>query len=201
MDTPISEGETRQVSGAEPAKGQPNTLLPTLEQPLEASDSPKEARNLQKEIKDTPEGAKDPQKEGKDTPEGEKASPEFCQSDGRPSPPHFIADIVRRTGEDTFVVQLQGCPGFAKIQCYAQHVRFERKFDLHNCDILTYNQGVCPVASITLGPYSLKEGMYIDCVLRCPINHQDPAQPTNPSYAGDSQRKKPNMGRKAWGWQ
>lgn len=39
------------------------------------------------------------------------------------TPPNYVADVVRKTGDDTYVVQLHGLPGFAHIQCFVQHVR------------------------------------------------------------------------------
>lgn len=57
--------------------------------------------------------------------------------------------------------------------------------------------GICPVATVTLGPYSLQESMFINCVMRCPPGHNDAALPTTTEQA--SQFKKQKLGRRMWG--
>lgn len=69
-------------------------------------------------------------------------------------------------------------------------------YDLLNCDVLTYHHGICPVATVTLGPYSLSEGMYINCCLRCPLGHNDSTLPVDADQVQSS--KKPKLSRRTW---
>lgn len=105
------------------------------------------------------------------------------------------AEIIRRSGHNTFVIGFHGSPGVHEIECTETHVKPELWDAINNSDYMTFQEGDTPCnptqytkvsgspplypdilvqtgmslcALITLGEFDFFKGRFCKCVMKCP---------------------------------